>query len=450
MLAVQRDEAGRVVAVDSVTSSDSAAVEAWTIVEIDRIGGEQVDVLTEELLDALAAVRPVVDDREAMRDRAIALADELAATGSPGEAPDLLRWLVGQRFVFLGAARYALDGGAAPTSAVEGSQLGLLRAPHVIDPPFTDDGSPLSITRSVMRSSVYRPQRLAVVSVRRRRRRERRGRGPHRRAVRRLRLPPERDDHPDAEGVGRVRARALRLRRRHAHRAGVAGRARGAPARRDVRDAPGRAPRPGDRRRRLAGAPAGARVRDPRADQPVRDRTGVPAQVALHLRRRGGGGGVGARRLRGCRGGARHRRRHQHPGSDPCRRPAPAGVVDRPRPRSRPAGRADRRAHDELDRPIALGGDLGGRRARRPRLARTLRRRGHPGGVPGRHRPPSRGDRPASPGRPRPPARPRHLAARPRRRTARRDALQGVPPRRSAHPLGRAAPARAPRADGGR
>src|SRR4029077_19833780 len=129
MLAVQRDEAGRVVAVDSVTTSDAPAVEAWTIVEIDRIGGEQVDVLTQELLDALAAVRPVVDDREAMRDRTIALADELAATPSPGEAPDLLRWLVAQRFVFLGAARYSLDGEDPPTSAVEGSQLGMLRAP---------------------------------------------------------------------------------------------------------------------------------------------------------------------------------------------------------------------------------------------------------------------------------------------------------------------------------
>src|SRR6185436_1694305 len=82
--------------------------------------------------------------------------------------PELLRWLVAQRFVFLGAARYAFDGAAPPTVPVDGSALGMLRAPHVIDPPFTDDGAVLSITRSVTRSSVYRPQRLAVVSVRHR------------------------------------------------------------------------------------------------------------------------------------------------------------------------------------------------------------------------------------------------------------------------------------------
>jgi glutamate dehydrogenase len=168
MLRVERDGDGRIVDVGEGTDPERAAVEAWTIVEIDRIGGEQVELLTQELLDALAAVRPVVEDRDAMRARATALAEELDGTPGAGDAPELLRWLVGQRFVFLGAARYSFEGGATPTAPVEGSQLGLLRAPHPIDPPFTDDGSPLSITRSVTRSSVYRPQRLAVVRVRHR------------------------------------------------------------------------------------------------------------------------------------------------------------------------------------------------------------------------------------------------------------------------------------------
>jgi glutamate dehydrogenase len=116
---------------------DGDLVESWIRIEIDPIRREEArDQLHNEVRRVLTDVREAVEDWPRMRQRALVIADELAAArGSETKLPvpdkdvtdstELLKWLANDHFTFLGYREYRLDGDVL--KAVEGTGLGILR-----------------------------------------------------------------------------------------------------------------------------------------------------------------------------------------------------------------------------------------------------------------------------------------------------------------------------------
>ncbi|WP_020523220.1 NAD-glutamate dehydrogenase [Catelliglobosispora koreensis] len=115
---------------------DGDIVESWMRVEIDpvRDPAEQA-VLAEDLRRVLEDVRGAVNDWPAMRQRALALADEIASGELPvpdrdiTDSVELLRWLTEDHFTFLGYREYVLSyvDGQPVIQAKPGTGLGILR-----------------------------------------------------------------------------------------------------------------------------------------------------------------------------------------------------------------------------------------------------------------------------------------------------------------------------------
>ncbi|MEU3457693.1 NAD-glutamate dehydrogenase [Micromonospora sp. NPDC006766] len=149
LVVVRREPLGRLTEVSADVEPDDAVagdlVESWMHIEIDpvRDPGER-ERLRKELQRVLTDVREAVEDWPKMRQRALALADELAAARTSDSRPpvpekditdsvELLRWLAHDHFTFLGYREYRLvdtdgaDGGQA-LEAVLGTGLGILRS----------------------------------------------------------------------------------------------------------------------------------------------------------------------------------------------------------------------------------------------------------------------------------------------------------------------------------
>ncbi|QRN80610.1 MAG: NAD-glutamate dehydrogenase [Nocardiopsis sp. BM-2018] len=165
MLEVRRDDAGRLLDCTDVSpssrsaSADATGVEAWTQVEIDRCDASAAAALVADVREIVEEVHGIVADFPAMR----SWMDELAT-----EDP-LLAWLADGNFVFLGAATYDRDahGGLV---ARAGTELGILRRPHPIDPAPVpveiSDQTPVVVSRSDAESRIHRPARRTCISVR--------------------------------------------------------------------------------------------------------------------------------------------------------------------------------------------------------------------------------------------------------------------------------------------
>ncbi|WBB49409.1 NAD-glutamate dehydrogenase [Verrucosispora sp. WMMA2044] len=147
LVVVRREPLGRLVEVAADVEPDDAIsgdlVESWMRIEIDPVRDpEERDKLRRELQRVLTDVREAVEDWPKMRQRALALADELAAARTSDNRPpvpekditdsvELLRWLAHDHFTFLGYREYRLvpnspeDGPAL--EAVLGTGLGILR-----------------------------------------------------------------------------------------------------------------------------------------------------------------------------------------------------------------------------------------------------------------------------------------------------------------------------------
>ncbi|GAA1903319.1 NAD-glutamate dehydrogenase [Streptantibioticus ferralitis] len=175
-----------------------AFVESWIHVEIDReTDREDLKQISSDLRRVLSDVRESVEDWTKMRDAALRISDELAATPPPlpeqevGEARELLRWLAEDHFTFLGYREYRLTTEPGPDgadedvlTAVPGTGLGILRS----DPQHRVDeaGQPISpsfnrlpadarakarepklliLTKANSRATVHRPSYLDYIGV---------------------------------------------------------------------------------------------------------------------------------------------------------------------------------------------------------------------------------------------------------------------------------------------
>ncbi|MEU2614942.1 NAD-glutamate dehydrogenase [Micromonospora sp. NPDC007271] len=149
LVVVRREPLGRLIEVSADVEPDDAIagdlVESWMHIEIDPIRDPaEREKLRKELQRVLTDVREAVEDWPKMRQRALALADELAAARTSDSRPpvpekditdsvELLRWLAHDHFTFLGYREYRLvdtdgaDGGQA-LEAVLGTGLGILRS----------------------------------------------------------------------------------------------------------------------------------------------------------------------------------------------------------------------------------------------------------------------------------------------------------------------------------
>ncbi|MCW3844697.1 NAD-glutamate dehydrogenase, partial [Micromonospora yasonensis] len=151
LVVVRREPLGRLTEVSADVEPDDAIagdlVESWMRIEIDPVRDPaEREKLRRELQRVLTDVREAVEDWPKMRQRALALADELASARTSDNRPpvpekditdsvELLRWLAHDHFTFLGYREYRLvdtdadgaDGGRA-LEAVLGTGLGILRS----------------------------------------------------------------------------------------------------------------------------------------------------------------------------------------------------------------------------------------------------------------------------------------------------------------------------------
>jgi glutamate dehydrogenase len=145
LIVVRRQPLGALAQVEANVEPDDAIegdlVESWIRVEIDPVRTEEArEQLHNELRRVLTDVRDAVEDWPRMRQRAVVIADELAAArGSDRKLPvpdkdvtdsiELLKWLAHDHFTFLGYREYQLgeDGDGDLLTAVPGSGLGILR-----------------------------------------------------------------------------------------------------------------------------------------------------------------------------------------------------------------------------------------------------------------------------------------------------------------------------------
>lgn len=164
------------------SDDDSAYLESWIAIEIDRAGDEARTQLIDGLTRVLRDVRAAVEDWQPMRAKAALIADRLGTMPHAEEIRDLtqtqelLRWLERDNFTFLGYREYDLErAGDEDVLAIrEGSGLGLLRS--------SEDGHPLQhltevgrkmarerralvITKANSRSSVHRPAYFDYIGI---------------------------------------------------------------------------------------------------------------------------------------------------------------------------------------------------------------------------------------------------------------------------------------------
>ncbi|AGZ45681.1 NAD-glutamate dehydrogenase [Actinoplanes friuliensis] len=189
LIVVRRRETGELGQVEADVEPDDAIdgdlVESWIRVEIDPVRkAEAREQLSQELCRVLTDVRDAVDDWPRMRQRAVVIADELAAArGSDRKLPvpdkdvtdsiELLKWLAHDHFTFLGYREYHLDGDVL--NAVPGSGLGILRGDNST-PRKLSSMAPeahqralekrlLVITKANSRATVHRSAYLDYIGV---------------------------------------------------------------------------------------------------------------------------------------------------------------------------------------------------------------------------------------------------------------------------------------------
>jgi len=183
---VRRDGSGRLTALNH--DGADATAESFLCFHISReFRAERLDHIVSELARVLSEVSAANDDRIAMRELALSLADDLDVpdTSEDGDARSeacaLCRWIGEGNFTFLGTVRYDMssdtDTRLLPQTT---SALGILRPRDDLDlvdrlsvlpeniTSDQKDSEPVMITKSSKRSLVHRPAYMDVLFVRHR------------------------------------------------------------------------------------------------------------------------------------------------------------------------------------------------------------------------------------------------------------------------------------------
>ncbi|HEX5200743.1 MAG TPA: NAD-glutamate dehydrogenase [Actinoplanes sp.] len=188
LIVVRREPLGALAELAADVEPDDAIdgdlVESWIRIEIDPIRREEArDQLHNEVRRVLTDVRDAVEDWPRMRQRALVIADELAAArGSDAKLPvpdkdvtdsiELLKWLAHDHFTFLGYREYRLDGDVL--KALPGTGLGILRGgstPRRLASMTTEayqralEKRLLVITKANSRATVHRSAYLDYIGV---------------------------------------------------------------------------------------------------------------------------------------------------------------------------------------------------------------------------------------------------------------------------------------------
>jgi glutamate dehydrogenase len=188
VLSVRRDEGRLVEILDRHDPTSGTSAESFVHLEADRqTDAEVLDDLGRHVVRVLGDVRAAVEDWSAMRERALAVAEEVDAEApsldgeDPHEAAALLRWLADDHFTFLGYREYELgaEDGEDTLCAVPGTGLGLLRdsrsrpvshsfakLPPEVRQRARQPGL-LNLTKANSRSTVHRPNYLDYIGVKR-------------------------------------------------------------------------------------------------------------------------------------------------------------------------------------------------------------------------------------------------------------------------------------------
>ncbi|SDD17824.1 NAD-glutamate dehydrogenase [Glycomyces harbinensis] len=177
---VRRDEDGTLLE----APAEGGRAESWMHIETQRVADKAFQAtLQEEILEVLSDVGVCVADWQAMRTKALDIADAL--DGQPLPVPpkdiddtvELLRWLADDKFTFLGFRRYKLTGAGEDQALapVAESGLGLLRKAPAVPRPIpsfnTDARSQIGtkrllvITKSNARSTVHRTSFMDYIGV---------------------------------------------------------------------------------------------------------------------------------------------------------------------------------------------------------------------------------------------------------------------------------------------
>ncbi|MEO8364677.1 MAG: NAD-glutamate dehydrogenase domain-containing protein [Pseudoxanthomonas sp.] len=177
LLRFTRDKAGKLTAVGE------GQPESLMLLEIDRQPVEQMRIIEARIRQVLGEVRAIVQDWSAMRDRMLALSEELATRRMPiddagrREAQEFLRWAADDHFTFFGYREYRIEqkNGERILEAADGG-LGLLRgkehsttrnvkslAAHYM--PQSGAVDTLILTKTNARSDVHRPGNMDYIGV---------------------------------------------------------------------------------------------------------------------------------------------------------------------------------------------------------------------------------------------------------------------------------------------
>ena len=187
VIGVQRAADGELVGVTAPEGGGEGLRESYLHIEIDRqTEAAALEEIRLDLLRVFGDVRAAVEDWSAICSRALEIADGLAESSGPvtaaerDEAAELLRWLTGGNFIFLGYREYELvDGEGEDLRAIAGSGLGILRdrADGPVSHSFAKlppevrrkarEPNLLNLTKANSRSTVHRPSYLDYVGVKR-------------------------------------------------------------------------------------------------------------------------------------------------------------------------------------------------------------------------------------------------------------------------------------------
>ncbi|HSX64844.1 MAG TPA: NAD-glutamate dehydrogenase, partial [Pseudoxanthomonas sp.] len=178
LVRISRDKSGKIIAVGE------GKAESLMLLEIDRQPAGDMAAIETRVRKVLEEVRAIIRDWGPMREKMLALADDLATRRLPisdsgrHEAQEFLRWAANDHFTFFGYREYRVEksSGDGILRAVDGSGLGLLRGKDTSTPRnvkslaahfMAQSGSAdaLILTKTNTRSAVHRPGNMDYIGV---------------------------------------------------------------------------------------------------------------------------------------------------------------------------------------------------------------------------------------------------------------------------------------------